>query len=241
MDDWIDESAKKSVLPGASYAVFRVNKLIRQSYHGYSDIERKEPITKGTLFPMYSMTKPIISIGLMMLYEQRKFDLTDNVSKYIPNFGKIPGIYDYESNKDLPLEDITMDNIATNKVKLKPIKKPILMWQLMTHMSRLSYYFDKKGVFEPVDKFYGEWFGSLETTPGFDNILLSDVIDNTITKLPLCYDERNLLSASNNAGLCDAGTTNSLSHNDRNSSGLASDVAGLSQEQEHNQERQYEY
>ena len=61
------------------------------SFHtyGYSDIESKKVLADNSIFRIYSMTKPIVSIGLMMLYEKGVFELDDNVSKYIPQFNNL--------------------------------------------------------------------------------------------------------------------------------------------------------
>src|SRR5919199_161772 len=48
------------------------------------DAERHKPMRSDTIFRFYSMTKPIASVGLMMLYEQGKFQLEDPVSRFIP-------------------------------------------------------------------------------------------------------------------------------------------------------------
>jgi CubicO group peptidase (beta-lactamase class C family) len=53
------------------------------------DLETSSPMQKDTIFKMYSMTKPITSVGLMMLHEQGHIFLGDPVSKYIPAFKEV--------------------------------------------------------------------------------------------------------------------------------------------------------
>ena len=51
---------------------------------GHLEIERRRPVTADSIWRIYSMTKPITSVGLMMLYEEGRFQLDDPVHKFIP-------------------------------------------------------------------------------------------------------------------------------------------------------------
>src|SRR5262249_47155861 len=53
---------------------------------GHLKIERRRPLTHDAVFRIYSMTKPIASVGLMMLYEQGRFQLDDPVHRFIPSW-----------------------------------------------------------------------------------------------------------------------------------------------------------
>ena len=147
----IDEWVANKKIPGASMAVLRRNQLVHESYHGVQDIVTQRPLTKETLFRIYSMTKPITSVALMMLYERGEFKMTDPVSLYIPSFDKrkLPGIYDYALNQDVAPKDVKLGDVKT-----KRMKSQIRVWQLLTHCSGLTYGFDQDGVAEPVDKLY---------------------------------------------------------------------------------------
>src|SRR5919201_1755837 len=71
-------------LPGAISLVVRRGKVVHSETYGNMDDERRKPMRSDTIFRFYSMTKPIASVGLMMLYEQGKFQLEDPASKFIP-------------------------------------------------------------------------------------------------------------------------------------------------------------
>jgi CubicO group peptidase (beta-lactamase class C family) len=71
-------------LPGAISLVARRGKVVHFETYGNMDAERSQPMRSDTIFRFYSMTKPIASVGLMMLYEQGKFQLEDAASKFIP-------------------------------------------------------------------------------------------------------------------------------------------------------------
>ncbi len=71
-------------IPGAICMVARDGKLVYESVHGSMDDEAGKPMALDTIFRIYSMTKPIASVGLMLLYEEGKFQLDDPASLYIP-------------------------------------------------------------------------------------------------------------------------------------------------------------
>lgn len=89
-------------IPGLITIVARQGKVVHFEKHGHADVETKTPLKPDTLFRIYSMTKPIIGVGIMMLYEQGRFELEDPVSKFIPEFASIKvysdqGLVDLES------------------------------------------------------------------------------------------------------------------------------------------------
>jgi CubicO group peptidase (beta-lactamase class C family) len=71
-------------LPGAISLVARRGKVVHFETYGSMDVERQKAMRSDAIFRFYSMTKPIASVGLMMLYEEGKFQLDDPASKYIP-------------------------------------------------------------------------------------------------------------------------------------------------------------
>jgi CubicO group peptidase (beta-lactamase class C family) len=68
---------------------------------GYADLEKKRRMETDTLFRLYSMTKPITSTALMMLYQEGRFQLTDPISKYLPEFAALKVL----RTPDGPLDD----------------------------------------------------------------------------------------------------------------------------------------
>src|SRR5499426_1931757 len=73
-------------LPGAISMVQRRGKVVHFQTYGRRDLEAGTPVEPETLFRIYSMTKPIVSVGLMTLYEEGCFQLDDPVAQYIPQF-----------------------------------------------------------------------------------------------------------------------------------------------------------
>ena len=75
--------------PGVLTAIMKNGKIIYFETQGYMDVEAKKPLKDDAIFRIASMTKPIASIALMMLWEEGLFQLYDPVSKYIPTFSEI--------------------------------------------------------------------------------------------------------------------------------------------------------
>jgi CubicO group peptidase (beta-lactamase class C family) len=71
-------------LPGAISLVARHDRVVHFQTYGSMDVERHAPMRADAVFRFYSMTKPIVSVALMTLYEQGKFQLDDPASRFIP-------------------------------------------------------------------------------------------------------------------------------------------------------------
>jgi CubicO group peptidase (beta-lactamase class C family) len=76
-------------LPGIVVAVARRGKVVYQKAFGAANLATREPMRTDALFRLYSMTKPVASVGLLTLYEQGKFRLTDPLDRYLPQFAKM--------------------------------------------------------------------------------------------------------------------------------------------------------
>ena len=79
---YIDEGK----IPGSLTLVARYGKIVHLECQGKMDIEADKPVTEDTIFRIYSMSKSITSVALMMLYEDCDFLLNDPVSKFIAAF-----------------------------------------------------------------------------------------------------------------------------------------------------------
>ena len=109
---YIDE--KK--LPGATSLVARGGKLVHFQTYGSMDDERGKSVAPDTIFRFYSMTKPIASVGLMMLYEEGRFQLEDPVAKFIPELknqrvfssGSADSLATREASREMTVRDVLM-------------------------------------------------------------------------------------------------------------------------------------
>ena len=102
--------------------VVRDGRMVDFHATGYQDKESKTPMRTDTIFRIMSMTKPVTSVAVMMLYEEGKLFLTDPVSKFIPAF---KGAQVLEQGADKPV----------------PARRAITIRDLLTHRSGLSYNF----------------------------------------------------------------------------------------------------
>ena len=122
-------------LAGITTLIARHGKVAHFGTFGAQDMEAAKPMAEDAIFRIYSMTKPITSVALMLLYEEGRFRLSDPVEKFIPEF------------KDLPVA-VGEDE---NGIITEPADHPMTIRELMSHTAGLSY-----GIFSesPVDKLY---------------------------------------------------------------------------------------
>ena len=88
-------------IAGIVTLVARHGKIAHFSALGYANAEQELPMERDTIFRIYSMTKPIASTALMMLYEDGLFQMTDPLSRYIPEFAHLRVL----RTPDSPLDD----------------------------------------------------------------------------------------------------------------------------------------
>jgi CubicO group peptidase (beta-lactamase class C family) len=74
---------------GVITLIARHGKIAHFDAYGWADREAKAPMQKDTVVRMFSMTKPVASVALLMLYEEGKFQLIDPLEKYIPEFANV--------------------------------------------------------------------------------------------------------------------------------------------------------
>ncbi len=111
-------------LAGVVTMLVRHGKTVHVGVHGKKDIRAAGPMTRDTIFRIYSMTKPVTGVAMMMLYEEGKWRLDDPVSRFIPEFGKLT-VYAGENTDGTP--------------KTEPARRSMTMRELMTHTGGLAY------------------------------------------------------------------------------------------------------
>ena len=80
---------ERGKLAGLSTLVWRKGELAHFSVQGQMDVERDKPMTEDTIFRIYSMSKPITSVAVMMLFEEGHFQLEHEIGRYIPELGDL--------------------------------------------------------------------------------------------------------------------------------------------------------
>ena len=124
MGDHFRGEAERKAGPGYVMMVARHGKLVYSAAVGQRDLENKLPMTLDTRFRIASMTKPITSVAVLMLYEEGRLQLDDPVSKFIPAFADAR-VY---TGAD-----------AAGNITTEALKRPITIRHLLTHTSGLGY------------------------------------------------------------------------------------------------------
>jgi CubicO group peptidase (beta-lactamase class C family) len=152
-------------LPGWLALVARQGKIAHLSTHGMRDIASGAPMQRDTLFRIFSMTKPVTSVAIMMLHEEGAFELTDPVGDFIPSF-----------------TDLRVYSGGTARApQTRPAGEDMRIWHLLTHTSGLTYAFH---YLNPVDELYrraGFEYGMA------DDLDLAGCCDEWAT-MPLLFD-----------------------------------------------------
>ncbi|HYO74238.1 MAG TPA: serine hydrolase domain-containing protein [Archangium sp.] len=131
-------------LAGWQVMVSRRGKVAHLSSYGLADKETGRPVETDTLWRIYSMTKPITSIAAMMLWEEGAFELTDPVSRWLPEFTQ-PRVY--------------VGGSAARPVTV-PAIEPIRVWHLLTHTAGLTYGFHRVHVTDEIYRLRGFELGA---------------------------------------------------------------------------------
>jgi CubicO group peptidase (beta-lactamase class C family) len=118
----LKNSVDRKEFAGVNVAIARHGKLAYFESFGFQDLEARKPMRPDTIFRMASMTKPIATSAVLMLYEEGKFLLDDPVSKFIPGLDMV---------KVLAREDGDGSQVVD-------LERPMTIRHLLTHTSGLS-------------------------------------------------------------------------------------------------------
>jgi CubicO group peptidase (beta-lactamase class C family) len=152
LHDRLQQLVDDGVSAGLQVVVARRGEVVMHDSFGVADTGSGEPITDDTLFRIYSMTKPVVGVAMMMLYEEGRFSLSDPVAKYIPAFEGVKVFAGTDQDGRMLLEDAD---------------RPPNMHDLLQHSAGLSY-----GLFSdtPVDQLYRD-SGVLESNGSLDSFI----------------------------------------------------------------------
>jgi CubicO group peptidase (beta-lactamase class C family) len=125
----------KGAIPGAVVLVARKGKVAFFEALGFQNREEKIPMTRDSIFPIASMTKPFTSLAIMMLVEEGKIQLPYPASRYLPEF------------KELKV-GIEKKNETTGNMELTvaSMTREMTVLDLLRHTSGLTYAFDDKSL-----------------------------------------------------------------------------------------------
>lgn len=127
----IDRNIGEEQLAGCVVLIARDGKIAYLNAAGMQDLEENIPMKENTIFRIASMTKPITTTAVMMLYEEGRFLLSDPVSKYIPAFEDVRVLADSESSSNSESATVLAEN-------------PVTIRDLLTHTSGLAYHWNNR-------------------------------------------------------------------------------------------------
>ena len=123
-------------VPGVVTYIARHGKVVHQSIYGKADLATGAPLKEDTLYRMYSQTKPVTGVAMMILYEEGRWKLDEPVTKYVPEFKNLK-VYKGVDAKGQPI--------------LEPISRSATMREIMSHTAGFAYGLTTDN---PVDKAY---------------------------------------------------------------------------------------
>ena len=136
----LDAAIKKMVdsgkLAGAVTMLTRHGKTVNVTVNGKKDIRRPDLLDRDSIFRIYSMTKPVTGVAMMMLFEEGLWRLDDPVSKFVPEFAKL---------------QVFVGENPDGTLKTEPARRSITMRELMTHTGGLGYGLNAAS---PVDRMF---------------------------------------------------------------------------------------
>jgi CubicO group peptidase (beta-lactamase class C family) len=122
MSDAFKREVDKGTIPGVTVIVARKGQIGWFDAIGRQSPAADAPMTRDSIFRIFSMTKPIVSVGIMMLLEEGRFLLADPVAKFIPEFAE---------------QKVGVEH--NGKLELVPVQRPMTIQDLLRHTSGITY------------------------------------------------------------------------------------------------------
>lgn len=174
--DYVD----RGKLPGVQVLISRRGQLVHHDCYGWTDVEAEVPVRDDTIYRIYSMTKPITSVGLMMLFEEGAFLLENPISRYLPEFAE---------------SQVWVGGTA-DAPQTRPAMRPITVHDVLTHLSGLTYGFHFQ---HPLDELYRRHgLGDFAKEPDYD---LAEGVAR-MASLPLLFDPGTRWNYSMSTDVC---------------------------------------
>lgn len=170
IDNLITDYVNQRQIAGAVSLVARKGKIAQIHAYGMADIEANRTMQPDTIFRIASMTKPITTVAMMMLFEDGKLLMTDPINKYLPEFKEMKVLVENKPNgKESP------------GYTLVPAKRAITIHDLLTHTAGFTYTFQGTHYLSDMYKAAGVSDGLMQT----EGTLADEV--SKLAKLPLCH------------------------------------------------------
>lgn len=136
MDQIVEGAIERGFIAGANVLLLHKGQEIYSSSLGYADKENKVPMQRDTIFRMFSMSKPVTAVAVMILAERGLLDLWDNVSNYIPEFAH--------------------GKVMSEEGKIISAEREITIWHLLQMTSGITYPNEETCAGREMDKLFRE-------------------------------------------------------------------------------------
>jgi CubicO group peptidase (beta-lactamase class C family) len=114
----IDRHIAAKDIPGAVTLVARNGRIVHFEARGLADLETKTPLTKDTVFELFSMTKPVVATAILILAEEGRLHLNDPIGNFVPEYQRL--------------------NVTVVAPQTEPANRPITIRDVLTHTSGLA-------------------------------------------------------------------------------------------------------
>jgi len=132
LTSFLADAVSRGDVPGAVVLVVARDRTLYHEAFGRMDVARGVDMRKDAIFRIASMTKPITSAAVMMLVEEGRLGLDDEVSRYLPAFAR-PQV-------------VSRLDLAAGSWETRPATRPITIRQLLTHTSGIGYSWSDPGL-----------------------------------------------------------------------------------------------
>ena len=161
LDDYMASVVAEGRVAGMTTLLARHGKIVEFNTYGKASLATGAPMNKDAIFRIYSMSKPLTGVGMMILFEEGKWRLDDPVTRYVPEFKNLKVMTGVDKAGNITVEEM---------------KRPPTMREIMSHTAGFGY---GLGDTHPVDKLY-------RSKQVLGSHGLQQMIDRTAT-IPLMY------------------------------------------------------
>jgi len=95
LENYLEEQVESGRIPGISLVLTHADEVLLDVSVGHADLEEQAPIGPDTVFSLYSMTKPLVAVAMLLLHEEGVWHLDDRIDRHLPEFA---GLLDLPGN-----------------------------------------------------------------------------------------------------------------------------------------------
>jgi CubicO group peptidase (beta-lactamase class C family) len=125
--EWLEGEVRRGFIPGAIVVIGRKGRIAQEVVAGFRDREAQAPMRADSIFRIASMTKPIVSLAVMMLAEEGRLSIAYPVGNYLPEWRETPAVAEVTTGAD-----------GRSAMNLVPARRAITIQDLLRHTAGLA-------------------------------------------------------------------------------------------------------